>query len=98
MPNTQSGSGGRVPAAQGRANPEGGLDQRELARDLQNTIAAIRIEAPFFAHIITGARLKFRALPVGFAAASRGKRSTSSLGWAYGVQASQKARPTSGIR
>ncbi len=74
MPDIHSGSPGGVPEGQGRANPEGDIDKRELARELQNTIAAIRIEAPFFAHIITGARLKFRPLPDGFAAVSRGKR------------------------
>ncbi|MDV3293428.1 MAG: VWA-like domain-containing protein [Nitrososphaerales archaeon] len=47
---------------------------RELNRELQNTIAAMRIEAPFFTHLVTGAKIKFRVLPDGVAAQSRGKR------------------------
>jgi predicted metal-dependent peptidase len=51
-----------------------GDELRELHRELKNTIAAMRIEAPFFTHLVTGAKIKFSALPDGVAALSRGKR------------------------
>ena len=51
-----------------------GEELRELSKDLQNTIAAMRIEAPFFTHLVTGAIIKFRRLPDGIPALSRGRR------------------------
>jgi predicted metal-dependent peptidase len=49
-------------------------DFREFNRVFQNTIAAMRIYAPFFTHLVTGAKIKFLTLPPNIAAQSKGKR------------------------
>ena len=49
-------------------------ERRELDRELQNSIAAMRLDAPFFTHLVTGARIKFLTLPPNMVALSRGKR------------------------
>ena len=47
----------------------------DLERSLQDTIAAMRVTSPFFAHLVRGAKIRFRGdLPQGVPAASAGAR------------------------